>query len=123
MIQVQTWLKTMDNSGARHVECIKTLGGFNRTISYAGEYILVSVKRLRLVRKVKVGQIYVGLITRTKKKIIFRDGSSNKNETNVVILFNKKFRIIATRFFGWVSRSLRKKKYLRILILCGKWVL
>ena len=100
MIQVQTWLKTMDNSGARHVECIKTLGGFNRTVSYTGEQILVSIKRLRLVRKVKVGQIYAGLITRTKKTTIYLDGSSNKSEKNVVIIMNKKYRVLATRFFG-----------------------
>jgi large subunit ribosomal protein L14 len=123
MIQVQTWVKTMDNSGARHAECIKPLGGFNRTMSYTGECILVSIKRLRLLRKVKVGQIYTGLITRTKKTTRYRDGSSNKNEKNVIIMMTKKYRIIATRFFGWVSRKLRRKKYMRVLILCGKWVL
>ncbi len=120
MIQVQTWLRTMDNSGARQVECIKTLGGYNRKISYSGDYILVSVKGLRFLRKVRVGQILLGLITRTKKEIRYLDGTYTKNSTNVVLVMNRKKRVLGTRFFGWVSRNLRRKKFLRILILCGK---
>lgn len=122
MIQVQTWLKTMDNSGARYVECIKTLNGFNRKISYPGDFILVSIKQLRLIRKVKVGQIYLAVITRARKESKFIDGSFNKNECNVVLILNKKKRVIGTRVFGWVSRKLRKKKFLRILILCAKHI-
>jgi large subunit ribosomal protein L14 len=123
MIQVQTWLKTMDNSGARFVECIKTLGGFNRTVSFPGDFILVSIKSLRLIRKVKVGQIHLALITRTRKEVHFLDGSSSRCENNVVLIVNKKKRVIGTRVFGWVSRKLRRKKFLRILILAGRHVL
>lgn len=123
MIQVQTWLRTMDNSGARQVECIKTLGGFNRKFSFPGDYILVSVKSLRLIRKVKVGQVLLGLITRTRKEIRYLDGSMSQNEKNIVLLMNKKKRVLGTRFFGWVSRKLRRKKFLRILILCGRRII
>jgi large subunit ribosomal protein L14 len=123
MIQVQTWLKTMDNSGARFVECIKTLGGFNRQVSFPGDFILVSIKSLRLIRKVRVGQIHLALITRTRKEVHFLDGSSSRCENNVVLIVNKKKRVIGTRVFGWVSRKLRRKKFLRILILAGRHVL
>ena len=75
MIQVQTWLNTIDNSGARFVECIHTIGGFNRKYAYPGDFILVSVKQLRLVRKVKIGQIHLALITRTRKNVYFKDGT------------------------------------------------
>ena len=122
MIQVQTWLKTMDNSGASHVECIKTLNGFSRTISYPRDFILVSIKQIRLVRKVQKGQIHLALITRASKETRFLDGSSSSCQNNVVILMNKKKRILGTRIFGWVSRNLRRKKFLRILILCGQQI-
>lgn len=123
MVQVQTWLNTRDNSGARSVECIKTLGGFNRNKSFPGDLILVSVKRLRLVRKVKVGQIHLALITRVRKETRFLDGSSSRAQKNVVLLRNRKKRVLGTRFFGWVSRRLRRKKYLRMLLLCGRHML
>lgn len=123
MIQVQTWLRTMDNSGARYVECIKTLGGFNRKISYPGEFILVSIKNLRLIRKVRVGQIHLALITRARKETRYLDGSSARCENNVALIVNKKKRVIGTRVFGWVSRKLRRKKFLRILVLAGRQVI
>lgn len=120
MIQVQTKLKTMDNSGARIAQCIKALGGFNRVFSYSGDYILVSIKILRLVRKVQAGEIHLGLITRSKQNTKFKDGSFSKFNTNSIILLNKKKKVLGTRIFGPVSRKLRKKKFLRILIMCGK---
>ena len=123
MIQVQSWLKTIDNSGARFVECIKTLGGFNRKIAYPGDFILVSIKQLRLIRKVKVSQIHLALITRARKSTIFLDGTSSSAENNVVLLINRKKRVLGTRFFGWVSRNLRRKKFLRLLLLCGRKVI
>ena len=90
----------MDNSGASYVECIKTLVGFNRKFSYPGDFVLVSVKKLRLVRKVRVGQIHLALFTRSRKEVRFLDGSSSTAETNAVILMNKKQRVLGTRFFG-----------------------
>ena len=123
MIQVQSWLKPMDNSGASLVECIKTLGGFNRNVAYPGDFILVSIKRLRLQRKVKVGQIHLALITRIKKETNFLDGSSSSAKNNSVVLMNRKKRLLGTRFFGWVSRKLRRKKFLRVLIACGRHIL
>jgi ribosomal protein L14 len=36
---------------------------------------------------------------------------------------NKKKRILGTRIFGWVSRHLRRKKFLRILLICGRWII
>lgn len=123
MIQVQSWLRTMDNCGARYVECIKTFGGFNRKIAYPGDFILVSIKQLKLIRKVRVGQTQLAVITRARKESRFLDGSSSKAENNVILVLNKKKRIIGTRIFGWVSRNLRKKKFLRIIIACGKRLL
>lgn len=123
MVQVQTWLKTRDNSGARSVEVIQTLGGFRRRFSYPGDYVLVSIKRLRLLRKVKVGEVHLALIARTRKETRYLDGTSSNSENNVALLRNRKKRVLGTRFFGWVSRRLRRKKFLRILLLCGRHVI
>lgn len=100
MVQTLTKLKTIDNSGARYVQCIKALSGFNRTYAYCGDFILVSIKELRLIRKVKVGEIHLGIISRTKKESVFKDGSLSKFNTNSLILLNKKKRVLGTRLFG-----------------------
>jgi ribosomal protein L14 len=69
-------------------------------VSYPGDFILISVKRLRLVRKVRVGQIHLALFIRSRKETRFLDGSSSRAEENAVILMNKKKRILGTRLFG-----------------------
>lgn len=110
----------MDNCGAKYVECIKTLGGFNRKFSYPGDLILTSVKKLRLIRKVRVGQVYLAIITRARKESRFKDGSSSRCQNNVVLVVNKKKRVIGTRVFGWISRRLRRKKYLRLIVMAAR---
>jgi large subunit ribosomal protein L14 len=120
MIQMQTKLQTMDNSGANIVQCIKSLGGSFKKVSHSGEYIVLSIKTLRLIRKVRAGEVHFGLVTRTKKKKKFKDGTVSNFNNNSIILLNKKKKILGTRIFGPISRNLRRKKFLRILLLCGK---
>ena len=120
MVQQQTKLNLMDNSGASIVQCIKTLGGFNRTFSYSGDIILISIKKLRLTRKVKTGEIYFAIITRTKKQSIFKDGSNSKFNNNTAIILNNKKKVLGTRLFGSISKKLRKKKFLKVMMMCGK---
>jgi large subunit ribosomal protein L14 len=119
MIQMQTLLKASDNSGAENARCIKTLSGFKRTYAYCGNFILVSIQNLRLIRKVKAGEIHFGVVSQTKKETVFLDGSWSRFNSNSLIILNKKLRVLGTRLFGWFSKNLRKTKFLKILILCG----
>ena len=109
MIQVQSWLRTMDNCGARYVECIKTFGGFNRKIAYPGDFILVSIKQLKLIRKVKVGQTQLAVITRARKESRFLDGSSSKAEHNVILVLNIHLNLINVSIFNNLNRNLELK--------------
>lgn len=60
----------------------------------------MSVKQLRLVRKVKIGQIHLALITRTRKNVYFKDGTYSNSQKNIVLIINRKKRILGTRVFG-----------------------
>ena len=44
MIQMQTKLDVVDNSGARLLQCIKVLGGSKRKTASVGDVIVVSIK-------------------------------------------------------------------------------
>ena len=57
MIQMQTILKSADNSGAKKVMCIKVLGGSHRRFASVGDVIKVSVKDAIPKAKVKKGEI------------------------------------------------------------------
>lgn len=47
MIQVQTILKVIDNTGAKTAKCIKILPSNGRKYASIGDYILVCIKSIR----------------------------------------------------------------------------
>jgi len=47
MIQRQSSLIIIDNSGAKVVKCISILGGFKKKNAYLGDIVVVSVKQIR----------------------------------------------------------------------------
>ena len=47
MIQQETVLNVIDNSGAKKAKCIKVLGGFKKRYAQLGDIIVVSIQRLR----------------------------------------------------------------------------
>lgn len=58
------------------------------------------MKNLRLIRKVKVGEIHLGVVSRIAKETQFLDGSISKFNQNALIILNKKKRVLGTRLFG-----------------------
>ena len=119
MIQVGSQLKVSDNSGARKVECIKVLGKHPKTPGFLGDFIVISVKKLRTKGnlKVKKKDVCLGLIFKTKYKSSRLDGRMFNFFENSVVLLNKNFKPYGTRFFGPITKELRKQKKLKVLTL------
>ena len=122
MIQQQTILKVLDNSGAKTVKCIKILKGFKKRYAKLGEIITVSVQELRnkskTTSKIQRKEIYKALIISTKKKFKKKDGLTtfiNNKDSNSVVLMNKKGSPIATRILSPIPISLKKKKLSKFL--------
>lgn len=117
MIQMQSILEVADNSGAKKVMCIKVLGGSHHMVAKLGDVIVVSVKEAIPGGNVKKGDVYKGVIVRTKTGVVRPDGSTIKFDKNALVLLNKQDEPIGTRVFGPVTRELRAKKYVRIMSL------
>jgi len=121
MINVGTILKVIDNSGSKTVLCFKIILGFKKRYAYIGNLIKVSIKKLRTKRrslsKTKKGEIHIGLVIRTKKSNQNFNGDNLVFFDNSVVLLNKKNKLIGTKIFGLVSRSLRYSKFLKIASL------
>ena len=104
MIQPQTTLRIVDNSGAKTIKCIKVLGGYKRKIAFIGDIIIASVQELRnkykISSKVKKGEVVSALILRTKKTKRRKDGSFICFDKNCAILINKSDKPLGTRIFG-----------------------
>ena len=117
MIQMQSFLRVADNSGARKVCCIKVLGGSRRRYARVGDVIVVSVKEAIPNSKVKKGDVLKAVIVRTKKEIGRNDGSYLRFDENSAVLINDQLEPLGTRIFGPVARELRAKQFMKIVSL------
>ena len=117
MIQTESYLDVVDNSGARRVMCIKVLGGSHRRYARVGDVIKVTVKEAIPRGKVKKGQVMSAVVVRTKKGLRRQDGSSIKFDDNAAVLLNASLAPIGTRIFGPVTRELRNERFMRIISL------
>ena len=117
MIQVQSILKSADNSGAKKMMCIKVLGGSRKRYATIGDVIVVSVKDAMPNSKVKKGDVFRAVIVRTKKEIRRSNGTYIRFDENAAVLLNNQMEPVGTRIFGPVARELRPKNFMKIISL------
>ncbi len=120
MIQMESVLKEIGNSGAKEVKCIKVLGGSGCMSADCGDVIVVSVTKVAKGvsnARVKKGDIHRAVIVKTKKGVRRPDGSTIKFGFNGVVLVDKQNELIGTRVFGIVPRELRYRGFTKIVSL------
>lgn len=117
MIQMESILKTGDNSGAKRVKCIKVLGGSKKAFAQTGDIIVVSIKEALPNSRVKKGAVHKAVVVRTKAPIIRKDGSTIRFDENACVLIKEGNEPIGTRIFGPISREVRLKGFVRIASL------
>jgi large subunit ribosomal protein L14 len=119
MIQVQTYLKVADNSGAKEAQCIRVLGGTKRRYGHVGNIIIVAIKSAVPHAAIKKGDVAKAVIVRTRKEIRRVDGSYVRFDDNACVLINDvvKKDPKGTRIFGPVAREVRKAGFVKIASL------
>lgn len=117
MIQVQSILKSADNTGAKELMCIKVLGGSWRKYANIGDVIVCSVREATPGGVVKKGEVVRCVIVRTRRGSRRPDGSYIKFDENAAVLIKEDKNPRGTRIFGPVARELRDKDYMKILSL------
>ena len=117
MVQQESRLKVVDNSGAKEVLCIRVLGGTKKRYAYIGDMIVVSIKSAISSSSVKKGTVSKAVVVRTKKEIRRKDGSYVRFEDNAAVLLNENNEPKGTRIFGPVARELREKQFMKIVSL------
>ena len=85
MIQMESYLKVADNTGAKEIHCIRVLGGSKRKYGNIGDVIVASVRKAAPGGTVKKGEVVKAVIVRTKRGIRREDGS-NDDITDVAVL-------------------------------------
>ena len=117
MIQVESRLKSADNTGAKELLCIKVLGGSWRKYANIGDVIVCSVKSAAPGGVVKKGEVVKAVVVRTRQGVRRPDGSYIKFDENAAVLIKDDKNPRGTRIFGPIARELRDRDYMKILSL------
>ena len=117
MIQMQTYLKVADNTGAKELMCIRVLGGSRRRYANIGDVVVASVKKAAPGGQVKKGDVVKAVIARSAKGVRRDDGTYIRFDENAAVIIREDKNPRGTRIFGPVARELREKEYLKILSL------
>ena len=117
MIQMQSYMKVADNTGAKELMCIRVLGGTRRRYANIGDVVVASVKKATPGGVVKKGDVVKAVIVRSKKGLRREDGTYIRFDENTAVLIRDDKNPKGTRIFGPVARELRDKDYMKILSL------
>ena len=117
MIQMQTYLKAADNTGAKELMCIRVLGGTRRRYAGIGDVVVASVKKAAPGGVVKKGEVVRCVIVRTAKELRRDDGSTIRLDENAAVIIKEDKNPRGTRIFGPVARELREKGFMKIVSL------
>ncbi|OPZ64077.1 MAG: 50S ribosomal protein L14 [Firmicutes bacterium ADurb.Bin506] len=108
MIQMQTILDVADNSGARKIMAIRTIGQ-GKSYAEIGDVVRASVKEAQPRGLVKKGDVVRAVVVRTAKSIRRADGSYLRFDHNAAVIIDDDNNPRGTRIFGPVARELRDK--------------
>ena len=123
MIQPQTMLKVIDNTGAKIVQCFRVLGSTRKRYAQIGERIVATVKEAEPRRLVKKHEIVKAVIVRQKRAFRRKDGSYIRFDDNACVILEEKTKEPkGGRILGPVPREIREKGFNKIANLAEELV-
>ena len=117
MLQLRSYIKVADNSGARLVGLIKVVKQGKFAAAQIGDTIVASVKQAVPLGNVKAHEVIKAVIVRQTKPLRRKDGSTIRFDDNAVVIINDDGTPRGTRIFGPVARELRDRGFMKIVSL------
>jgi large subunit ribosomal protein L14 len=116
-------LNSADNTGARVLQVIRLLGGYQKRYGGIGDVVTAVVKEAIPHGMVKKSDVVHAVIVRTRKETRRKDGSYVRFDDNAAVIVDKKsLEPKGTRIFGPIARELRAKGFTKIISLAPEVV-
>ncbi len=122
MLQLRSYLKVADNSGAKKIEMIGMPRRSRQRFARLGDIITGVVKKADPQGNVKNSEIVKVLVVRTKKETRRNDGSYVRFDENAGVVIDNQGNPKGTRIFGPIAREVREKGFVKIASLAPEVV-
>jgi large subunit ribosomal protein L14 len=131
MIYVQTYLKTLDNSGARFVQCVKVLNKSMRVGASAGQTIVVSIreiiprivynkkKHLKKKKTLQKGEVHRSVVVCCAKKVVRGGWQYLSFSKSTVVVITKQSVPSGSRVLGPIFEEVRSKQHMQLASLAN----
>lgn len=111
-------LKVADNTGAKKLQVIRVLGGYQKRYAGIGDIVNAVVKEAAPHGAVKKSDVVVVVVVRCHKETRRKDGTYIRFDENAGVIVDKKTKEPkGTRIFGPIPRELRARGYNKIISL------
>ena len=117
MIQQESRLKIVDNTGAKEVLVIRNMGGSYRKFTNISDIIVCTVKRATPGAAIKKGEVVKAVIVRTRKGLGRKDGTHIQFSDNAAVIINDNKTPKGTRIFGPIAREVKDAGFAKIASL------
>lgn len=116
-------LVVADNTGAKKLQVIRVLGGYQKRYAGLGDIVTCAVKVAVPHGQIKKSQVVHAVLVRVRKETRRKDGSYIRFDENAGVIIDRKSREPkGTRIFGPIARELRIKGYAKIISLAPEVV-
>lgn len=121
MVQHRSMLTPADNTGAKRIQVIRVLGGYQKRYAQIGDIVTCVIKEAIPHSMIKKSDVVHCVIIRQKKEYRRPDGSYIRFDDNAGVIIDKKSKEPkGTRIFGPVARELRTKGFMKIISLASE---
>lgn len=114
MIQNESMVNIVDNSGALTAKVIRVLKWSSSRYAVLGDKVVLAVKTVKAWEQVKKWEVVRWVLVRSRKETRRKDGSYIRFEDNAVVLISDEWQPKWKRIFGPIAREVREKGYHQI---------
>lgn len=116
-------LTVADNTGAKKLQVIRVLGGYQKRYAGLGDVVTAVVKVAVPHSAVKKSEVVHVVLVRVRKETRRKDGSYVRFDENAGVIIDKKSKEPkGTRIFGPIARELRGMGFAKIISLAPEVV-
>jgi large subunit ribosomal protein L14 len=116
-------LEVADNTGAKKLQVIRVLGGYQKRYAGLGDIVTCVVKVAVPHSAVKKSQVVHAVMVRVRKETRRKDGTYVRFDENAAVIVDKKSKEPkGTRIFGPIARELRNEGFSKIISLAPEVV-
>ena len=115
MVQIQSILKSNDNSGILYVKCLHILSKTKKEQAKLGDLLKISILKKKALQFKKQQKIFYGIVLGLKKNTRRMSGVNIKQHVNRILPLGFNFKMLGTRIYGPICKEIKlTKNYLKL---------